>query len=37
MKSQMRCIENKQVFNKIWVIMYIQLFENIGAGTPAIN
>ena len=33
----MYCIENKQVFNKVWVIMYIQLFENIGAETPATN
>ena len=33
----MYCIENKQVFNKIQVIMYIQLFENTGTGTTATN
>ena len=36
-KSQMYCLENKQAFNKIEVIMHMQLFENIGAGTPATN
>ena len=33
----MYCTENKQVFNKIQVIMYIKLFENIDAGTSATN
>ena len=33
----MYCIENKQAFNKIQVIMHMQLFENIGAGTSATN
>ena len=32
----MYCIENKQMFNKVQV-MYIQLFENIGAGPPSTN
>ena len=33
----MYCIEDEQLFNKIQVIMYIQLFEKIGTGTPATN
>ena len=33
----MYCMDNKQMFNKIQVIMCIQLFENIGKRTPATN